>query len=290
MSQVAVQGDDGRDALHCDLDGLVDLLERVEALQESQCGVLRLVDRGARHGSIYVERGRICWAVADGMQQRLTDMVLQEALLPVVRSDLERLYMRCRDEGEPLGQTLVACGIIDEAGLYSALGRHSAEALVRMSGWGALVEGFQEHAERTYDAMFTFEPVALLSWVGSERHPESALEHGRVLSAIVPGGCFGASYVWPEDYLDQLPVRVVSAEGRAASAAVGLGRWAHNALDLASAVVEHPSPVTAISSTGEAIVAFMGGNGFYAAVCDSFQGVARLLSNYTRIENPLKPK
>lgn len=266
----------------CDLHALRDMLERVETLPEEACGALLFSDSGNRKGTLYVEHGRICWAVARGMGRRLTDLVLGEAASGITHTQMEALYKACRVDGRPWGQTLVEQGVIEPAGLRLALAKHTAEALSAMSQWSRPTCHWLDRGQVSYDAMFTFSTPEIAATVGASRHAGARAERLAELRALVPEGAFGAAYPWPESERDQLPIAVVGADARPVETVIDLGKWAHNQLELARAMAQECSPVTAVSAAGGAVVAWTTAGGFAAAVCDTFQMLARMLSNHMR--------
>ena len=106
---------------------LVEVLSRVERLSSTDSGLLSFGPTPL--GGIFVERGRVCWVAARGLQQRLRDL-LEDYTKDV--DALARVAERCRAEGLLLGQTLVAEGLLQPSELEVALRRHSAECLIEL--------------------------------------------------------------------------------------------------------------------------------------------------------------
>lgn len=268
--------------LACDFSALFDIIERVESLPGDACGAFVLTGAESEKGTVYVECGRVCWAAVRGMGRRLTDLVLREADTKISIEDIEGLYQSCRVEGSPWGQTLVERGIVSPDGLRNALGRHTAEAIAAVTNFAQLRCHWLDRGNASYDAMFTFDMVEVGAWVGSLRHRDHRKPALGQLEELVPVGTFAAAYVWPDTRIDELPIAVVSSSERSVATAIELGRWAHNQLQLAEAVAERCSPVTAIAADGQAIVTWKIEHGYCAAICESFATMARVLSGLAR--------
>jgi hypothetical protein len=130
---------------------LVGALARVEQLTPADSGLLSFGSDPA--GGIFVERGRVCWVAARGLQRRLRDLLETHAHLDP--RTLASVAERCRAQGLPLGQTLVAEGLLPPNELESALRRHSAESLVVLCR-GPHRTSWASHAGRGYLPRFTF--------------------------------------------------------------------------------------------------------------------------------------
>lgn len=273
--------------LSCDLSALFDIVERVESLPEEACGAFLFTDRDAKKGMIYIERGRLCWAVVRGMGRRLTDLVLREASRDISLENIEALYQSCRVEGRPWGQTLVEQGIVDPDGLRTALARHTAEGLSAITGFRQASCSWLDKGDASYDAMFTFDAAEMGALIGGLRHKGWQPVAFDELRRLVPPNTFAAAYVWPESNGDHLPIAIVGSVDRSLTTAIDLGKWAHNELQLGQAVSRGCSPVTAITAAGQAIVTWTSEFGYCAAVCESFPILARTLSNMSRAQ-PLR--
>src|SRR5688572_27436364 len=85
---------------------------------------------------ILVENNRLCWAVAAGMRRRLHDILRSHSNLPIGDAELEALYARCRNDHQPLGETLVAEGLVSPEHLRAALKQHTVESLLAIDHVG----------------------------------------------------------------------------------------------------------------------------------------------------------
>lgn len=153
---------------------LSDAMLRIERLASDESGLLSFGLESS--GGIFVEKGRICWAAARGRAQRLRDLLNEHA--QVDGSVLDAAFERCRAQGKPFGQSLVAEGLLQSEQLERALRRHSAECLVDLCHT-SLPMRWTSNPGRGYAPRFTFRPVDLwLDAVGYcfPEHRQSVLQ------------------------------------------------------------------------------------------------------------------
>lgn len=253
---------------------LIDTLVRVEDIAPSDSGLLSFGST-RRNGGILVEKGRICWAAAPGMQQRLRDLL--QAFAEDRGVDLDRIYDRCRTEGKKLGQTLVEEGWITPGELEAALRRHSAESLIALCSDEEELTSWISRGGNGYSPRFTFRPVDVLLDVVSLYVPElqdaARLELARFGGPDIHGGAF---CVDPEP--DVVPV---AASGEVTVQELwALGRWA---LSLPAATRElgaTPSFTLASNAGGEAVAVWWRGALLYAVACSDRRGVAAVIASH----------
>jgi hypothetical protein len=147
------------------LGSAVSILEGIEALDEDSIGKVCF----GVHGCVLVEARRICWASAAGMQQRLTERLRKQRNPPLTRAQIERVVVTCRHEGTPVGQALVASGLVSEAGLRVALHCHATEAIAELARVRAVQTAFVAHASVPYDDRFAFSTSEILAGLGAQR-------------------------------------------------------------------------------------------------------------------------
>lgn len=253
---------------------LIDALVRVEDIAPSDSGLLSFaVDPG--HGGILVERGRICWAAAPGMQQRLRDLL--QAFAEDRGVDLDRIYERCRAEGRLLGQTLVEEGWITPGELESALRRHSAESLIALCSDDEELTSWISRGGNGYSPRFTFRPVDVLLDVVALYVPDlqdvARLELARFDAPDRRGGAFCV-----QPHPDVVPV---AAFGEVTVQELwALGRWA---LSLPLATRElgaTPSFTLASTAAGDTVAVWWRGALLYAVACGDRRGVAAVIANH----------
>lgn len=148
------------------LPRLHQILDRVEAMGPSETGALVIGPRDAPLGTVLIELGRVCWAATPRLRRRLTDLLLERTAHPLERALMEATFRRCRREGKPLGEVLVAAEMVTRDRLREALFLHSSEALVQMVATESEEIGFIRHHNARYAAEFTFTPLDMLCGVG----------------------------------------------------------------------------------------------------------------------------
>lgn len=179
----------------------METLTHVERLGANDSGLLSFGVEPL--GGIFVEKGRVCWVAARGLQRRLRDLLL--AYSSIDRAALESVCTRCRREGLLLGQTLVAEGLLQAGELELALRRHSAESLlhlcesVRPTRWTV-------HAGRGYSPAFTFRAVDLFFDAVALLYPEARRRADDELAAFVAPGRRGAAFLPSEGAREPLPI------------------------------------------------------------------------------------
>lgn len=206
---------------------LADTLARVERLGTNESGLLAFGD--GTLGGIFIERGRICWVAAHGLQRRLSDLLRTHSRLD--SAELDRISERCQREGLHLGQTLVAEGLLQPSELESALRRHSAECLVHLCQTPHAIS-WASHVGRGYAPRFTFRAVDLLFdsmsvlYPALQREAVSALSTvagpGRRCVAFVLGGPLDA--LLPLAQLGENSVHAVLAQARSLAPIPRAGR------------------------------------------------------------------
>ena len=139
---------------------LLRLCEKLERLPANAVGALTFADAdGQAAGSVLVQSGRVCWAVAAGAPRTLSDRLLGLPGAPRRRT-LEEVFQACRADGKPLGEALVDRGLVTRETLRVALREHTAAAIRAIAG----LERMPRWAPRAtaYDPEFSFDPVELL--------------------------------------------------------------------------------------------------------------------------------
>ncbi|HEX4474698.1 MAG TPA: hypothetical protein VH142_06450, partial [Polyangiaceae bacterium] len=138
------------------------------------------------HGTVLMKGGRICWASASSLRPRLTDRLRQQRTPPLKRAVLESVFEECKRSGEPVGQALVARGVVSEEGLRAALLGHTSEALAHLGRASAVYTDFVSHSTVRNDMRFAFTPVELLAASGARRDLLSATAARARLESIAP--------------------------------------------------------------------------------------------------------
>jgi len=166
------------------------VLTFVDDLSPDATGVLRFGDAG----TILVESRLICWAVAGGMEQRLTDLLRHQRNPPLDRGFLEVTVRDCRASGAPLGQALLASGQITEQGLRTALFRQAVQAIAHIArdAEDAPPEFVRRESSR-YDARFSFSSAEIYAALGARHDRALAAVARRHLDGVLVPGTTGVA-------------------------------------------------------------------------------------------------
>jgi hypothetical protein len=253
---------------------LIDALVRVEDVAPSDSGLLSFgVD--ASNGGILVEKGRICWAAARGMQQRLRDLLQAFAADRTV--DFDRIYERCRAEGRLLGQTLVDEGWITPRELESALRRHSAESLIALCNDDDQLTRWISRGDHGYSPRFTFRPLDVLLDVVAVHVPSlqdtARIELARFDAPERHGGAFCVE-------AHDIAVPVAAFGDLTVNELWTLGRWATSLPRALRELGTTPSFTVAATATGDTIAVWWRGPLLYAVACDDRRGVAAIIASH----------
>lgn len=253
---------------------LIDALVSVEDVAPGDSGLLAF-GAGPGGGGILVEKGRICWAAAPGMQQRLRDLL--QAFAAGRSVDFEAIYERCRVRGGLLGQTLVDEGWITPRELESALRRHSAESLIALCHEDQRTSWISR-GSRGYSPRFTFRPLDVLLDVAALSAPEWQDAARRELDRFdAPGRRGGAFLVEPRA---DIAVPVAAFGALSVQELWTLGRWA---LSLPLAMHEigaTPSFALASTAAGDTIAVWWRDALLYAVACDDRRGVTAIIAHH----------
>jgi hypothetical protein len=255
------------------IDGAARILTQVDDLDENATGALRFDGTGI----VFVEARSVCWAIAVGMERRLTDLLCQQRSPPIESSALEELVKGCRAKGTPVGEALVASGQVSEAGLRSALARQTAEAIVRIAQSGARCHGFEEHTRSGYDARFVFPTSEILARIGANRQRALAAAARQRLADVLVPDTSGVAFV--HDDCERIPV-LVAAMGAAPQRVddlLDVCRWVVRLFD-AAAPFDPATHIAAASWRGSGLVVWRSQQITFAALCTTRASSTVLLS------------
>jgi hypothetical protein len=209
-------------------NALVRLLRGIDALPRGASGALSFTAFDSHQGTILVEDRRVCWAVASDMEHRLTGLLRAQRETPLSLDDFERVYQECHHKQMPLGETLVARGLVSSDGLKSALRQHTAEAIGRISAAAPLNLTWTSNRTKRYDAEFTFTPSELLCCIGALGLEFEAEQAEVKLREVTPERSIGLAFLAGERHT--LPLAQISAESWSCQSLLDLGDWARGAL------------------------------------------------------------
>jgi hypothetical protein len=168
-------------------------LEALQVLQRvppETCGALvRHRADGSMAGAVLAERGRVCWVVSEGEPRRLPEVIARESGA-VTSTQVWEVANECRRAGAPLGETLLARGLVSRPGLHRALLSHSCESLERLLREADMPWHWIEHAGYGYDAMLSFSPLEVVAGLQAIAAPARAAHaHARLAQLVAPGTC-----------------------------------------------------------------------------------------------------
>jgi hypothetical protein len=210
---------------------LLRLLRGIDGLPSGSTGALVFTSRQSPQGTILIEDNRLCWAAASSMEHRLTHLLRSQTDPPLPIGLFEEIYEECGRQKRPLGETLVARGVVTRDGLKVALRQHTAEAIARLSATNRLTLTWASNRTRRYDAQFTFGTAEMLCSVGSLGFDSAASQAQKKLAEVTPENGIGLAFVEGAHHPFQaLPVAQVGAEGWGCQSLVDLGNWARNEL------------------------------------------------------------
>lgn len=207
---------------------LIRLLRGIDGIPPLASGALSFTAFDSHQGTILVEDRRVCWAVASDMENRLTGLLRAQKEVPLSRDDFEEVYQECHRKQIPLGETLVARGLVSSDGLRNALRQHTAEAIGRLSAAAPLNLTWAPNRSKRYDAQFTFSASELLCCVGALGLEFEAEQAGVILREVTPDRSVGVAFLAAQGH--PIPLAQVSAEGWSCQSLLDLGDWAREAL------------------------------------------------------------
>lgn len=237
----------------------VDICTFVDRLAVDDVGELLVVRDEATsppsvRGTIFVEGGRVCWAAARGLAPRLTQLLRQPSGLDAAA--MEDLYRRCKLEGAPLGEFLVARGIVRPDDLRAALLQHTTESLDVLCDDRTLASWWPRPGG--YNARFTFKTSELLARWFAHRQGATGARLSAALdtfSESMPGE-WGALFVRVPTLASPLPLLVRGELPEKSLSLLRVGKWAASALDVASTFQDADVLVTAMEAGGTSLVAW----------------------------------
>jgi hypothetical protein len=150
------------------------VLQVLGRVPSDACGALvRNLPDGSMAGAMLVEHGRVCWAMSQHHPRRLTDILVAEND-NLTHAELNEVFALCRRDHMPLGETLVARGLVSLPVLHRALLRHTCEALHSLVDEEASPWSWVAHNGFGYHPMLTFSPAEILAGVRAIADPALA--------------------------------------------------------------------------------------------------------------------
>jgi hypothetical protein len=261
-------------SLRVPLGSVAKLLASIDDLPDAATGVLRF---GA-HGVVLVEHNAVCWATAPEMRKRLTDLLRHQVTPPQPRAALESLYAACRANGEPLGERLVASGLVTAEGLRESLEQHNAEALALVASGDEEPGTFTPHKHSRYDARFSFSTTELFTRLSELRYEGEGRSARAALEARLELGTPALVLKREPDVAVPIPIALRGCHRLRLRDTWALARWAQETLDVCGAVDGSTRVVSGALSDERTALAWHEHGLTFVALCDSRPKLARCLS------------
>lgn len=250
-----------------------DVCELVDQLGKEAVGelVVRGHGSGEVRGVVFIECGRICWAAARGLARRFTELLCARA--NVAKDEMEAIFRHCQDEHVPLGEFLVARGVVEAPALREALLDHTAESTESLCASDADA-AFRPRPGPGYSPRFTFGTVEILARTAARTEGDAL---SPVLEENFGDGEWGAVYVRG---VHARPTPIAVRGDALTRDVLRVGRWAASALDLASTFQDADAFVS-VTAPRTVLVAWREGTHLVAGRMKP-QGPARILNRRAR--------
>ncbi|MEZ4226225.1 MAG: hypothetical protein R3B13_35085 [Polyangiaceae bacterium] len=257
--------------------GFCQLFSWIHALGDDACGALRLY-RETEVGTVFVERGRVCWASAPALRRRLSDL-LRERTVGFDDDAVDHVVLWCKRTGAALGESLVESGALTAQRFHTALRQQTAEAWAHISAQLPARVSWIPH-RRGYDAAYTFTAADLMTELGRISAPAMASKAEDHLRRMLKNGGTGVACLRGVD--SAMPIASLRVSDWAPGSLDLAVRWARTLVRAAG-----PAVVAAISEQGRAIVAWQHQDVVYATTMDAelvplrlatIQGTLRLVT------------
>lgn len=255
----------------------VELCAFVDRLSSDDAGELHVFrNDGDVHGTVFVERGRVCWAAARGLAPRLSQLLGEAARVAPDR--LAQLVLQCRQEGRPLGEVFVERGGVPAEDLRRTLFQHSVESLQHLCS--TETQGAWRAKRKTYSPRFTFDTSELLARAVARVHGAYAEPSASALAAFssLRTGEWGAAFLRIPSLAAPLPIAVTGTWPERSLTLMKVGKWAASTLDVSRIFQDEDALVSTFEGgEGGSLVAWRSGELLIVGRLLS-QGPARILN------------
>jgi hypothetical protein len=256
------------------ISGVLRLLSFIDELPAGATGALRF----GEHGVILLESRKICWAVARATKLRLTDILRNQSTRPLSREAIEEIYRKCKDDGKPIGEALVAGGLVSEAGLRAALSKHNGEAIAQLARVSATPDGFTSHTRTGYDSRFSFSPCEVLAMLGALDDPARATVAQHELANALVQDSSGAAFARSSAVSGALVIAVDRGCDVPVQDLVEVCNWATGLFDVVRTFDPDASAARATWGGHAALVTWRVKEVSYVGLCSSRAAAARMVS------------
>jgi hypothetical protein len=259
-----------------DIGTVIELLERVEELTPGATGTLVVGGGGSPGGAILVDDRRVCWVAAQRLGRRLSDLLRTQAVRTIESDELEQIVAACKATGEPLGEALLARGLISEAALVRAIKRHSTESLIAVAHGSPEVSWVPR--ERVTAPRHRIATATLLAEVGAMARFGG---HAPGLGWLAECDARGAAFARPPGAGERAALVPVAEIGMAETGARGLlelGAWAATSIETLRAIDADVACAFFDDVTGRRCAGWRRGVFLHVAVCDDDLALARVVA------------
>lgn len=256
-----------------------EVLSRIDELgksEESATGALVFSALEQDLGAILVEKGRVCWAMARGLNARLTDILEHSFNASFDRELVDRMIQECRENNQPFGEYLVARGIVTSLGLRSALRQQTVEAIASIAAVGASPR-WLPHKNRTYNPDYSFSTAELLAALGLMRKRDLADRARAGILQMDLGAITCAAYARDGggqpllvDLQEQAPLTIAQVHQ--------LARLAQTQLDVGAVMSPQLRLAVGSNGRGQSVVSWQEKDLMFVALCPDTLSMARLFT------------
>lgn len=257
-----------------ELRTIVDACALVDTLGEQATGELVVEAAAGSAGTVFVERGRVCWAAARGLSRRLSQLLVERASVPP--GAMETHFAWCKSQRVPLGEHLVNAGLLGARDLREALLVHTVESLLRLCGSDTRAS-FRPRSGEGYNPRFTFATAELVTRGFATAHTARAAQLQQTLDDLFADEPWAAAFVRTPTVAFPEPVALSGVDAIPASALLRYGKWGASALDLLSTFTEPSALLSVMRPRETALVAFRHGDALVVGET-GVHGPARILN------------
>lgn len=246
----------------------LDVFERLDVVKPGSTGAFFYGDPKDPVGTVLLDEGRVCWAVARGMRHRLTDLLREESVSAVDEAKIKSIYNVCRQERRPLASALVEEGVVSHEGFRNVIRRHTTEAMLEIGATGEQRRSWIERRRGHYASKVSFSSLDLVLCVGELLFVDQAEEARAHLDDIVPAQARGIAFMRTEGRAGVMPIAGLRSTDIKVRDAGAMGKWAMSAISgVALLGAERPS-VSVTGAGGESLVAWARGPMIFTALSD----------------------
>jgi len=272
-STIPAPADDDSPARSGSSRAAIELLERVEALEPDASGALVFSGASGELGLLLIERGRVCFGMAKGLETRLVELLMRRSRTPLSRSVLDEIIGSCRKSGCSLGEALVDGGWLSARGLRHALLQQTIEALAQLS-LSRPHARFMRHKQASYAPKYTFSTAELWCALGSAGQPREWTRARQLLNGL-PEDTLGVVFCRQAGRMS--PLALSEQASTTVAELLSMTEFGQEQLDLGEAVCPGVELVTARDRDGRACVALRRDELFCVIRCNDARAQARVL-------------